>query len=85
MAGACEMKAIHKRLDKLEMRLEAEAQRRAPSVGDLLRWRRFDAVRAAKGLPPLAPPVADTRRRTVSEILRERYAKAGKVFPGDKH
>jgi len=79
------MKAIRKRLDKLEVLLEAEAQRRAPSVGDLLRWRRFDAVRAAKGLPPLAPPVADTRRRSVSEILRERYAKAGEIFPPDRH
>jgi hypothetical protein len=68
------MKAIHKRLEKLEAYRAAEIARQAPRISDLIRRGRFDAVRAAQGLPPLAPQL-DTQHLSIAEIIRSRRAK----------
>jgi len=73
VARACEMKAIHKRLGKLEDCIDAERQRRAPGIAELLR-QRYVAIRAAQGLPPDIPQ-EDTRHLSIAEILRARRAR----------
>ena len=65
------MKAIHKRLVKLEERIE---RRDAPRISELIRAR-YATMRAAQGLPPLVPQ-KDTRGLSIAEILRERLARA---------
>ena len=67
------MKAIHKRLDKIEGLIEAETRRRAPRISELIRAR-YTAVRAAQGMPPLVPQ-PDTRHLSIAEIIRSRLAK----------
>ena len=65
------MKAIHKRLIKLEELIE---RRDAPRMSELLR-ERYTAMRAAQGLPPLGPQNTE-RGLSIAEILRQRRARA---------
>ncbi len=64
------MKAIHKRLIKIEERIE---RRDAPRISELIRTR-YATMRAAQGLPPLVPQ-KDTRGLSIAEILRQRRAR----------
>ena len=66
-----EMKAINKRLVKLEELIE---RRDAPRLSEILR-ERYAARRAAQGLPPLGPQNTE-RGLSLSEILRRRRARA---------
>ena len=64
------MKAIHKRLIKLEEFIE---RRDAPRISELIRAR-YATMRAAQGMPPEVPQ-KDTRGLSIAEILRERRAR----------
>ena len=64
------MKAIHKRLIKLEEHIE---RRDAPRISELIRAR-FATMRAAQGLPPLGPQNTE-RGLSIAEILRQRRAR----------
>ena len=66
-----EMKAINKRLVKLEELIE---RRDAPRLSEILR-ERYAARRAAQGLPPLGPQNTE-RGLSIAEILRRRRARA---------
>jgi hypothetical protein len=79
IAMAYEMKAIHKRLDKLEVRCGL-----GPETEEHRQWRdrfqramqRLAADRVSRGLPPEPPdpyPGVDRRGMTVSQLLRLRY------------
>src|ERR1019366_9176608 len=74
------MKAIHKRLIKLEEFIE---RRDAPRISVLLRERRA-ARRANQGMPPNVPR-RDTRDPSIADILRDRRASAqAKQSEGEK-
>ena len=73
------MKAIHKRLDKLEKRCglgqETEEHRRWRERFEKFQQRRI-ADRVSRGLPPQLPEPfngIDTRGMTISQMLRLRY------------
>ena len=66
-----EMKTIQKQLIKLEGLIE---RRDAPRLSEILR-ERYTAIRAAQGLPPLAPQNTE-RGLSMAEILRQRLARA---------
>ena len=66
------MKAIHKRLIKLEEFIE---RRDAPRMSELLR-ERFTTMRAAQGLPPLGPQNTE-RGLSMAEIIRSRLSRIG--------
>ena len=66
-----EMKAINKRLVKLEELIE---RRDAPRLSEILR-ERYTTMRAAQGLPPLGPQNTE-RGLSIAEILQKRRARA---------